>query len=79
MSYFIFTFEIYLNSIYKAGGTVGRITVLNAINQAPIIRKLTQYYTRVFSKTDNITVKILNVKKVERNEYLVEAIDFTGI
>lgn len=79
MNYFIYTFEIYLDSVYKAGGKVGMISLLKSAQEKGIIRNLTEYYTKVFSASGNIEVKILKVDRVQHQEYILESDDFVKL
>ncbi len=79
MNYFIFTFEIYLDSVYKAGGKVGRITLIKTVPEKKVVEILTGYYTKIFSTSNNLTLKIVKIQEVDNVEYQLESLEFVII
>ena len=76
MHYFIFTFKIYLDSVYIADGKIGKITLLSVINDEPVKVSIIKHFTHILKPDGNLTVQISNVRKVYQDTFEQEAVDF---
>ena len=79
MHYFIFTFEVYLNFNYVAGGKIGKPSLLNKPQNLFMLKVLNKHYSKIFRNAENLKIKIKQTKKVFYYEYEIESIDFIEI
>ena len=82
MHYFIYTFEVFSNFDFVAGGKFGRTTLLNNPKNLSSLKELiglNEYYARVFKTKENLNIRVTGSKKVSRKEYERESVDFIEI